>query len=287
MTGLLTDYTNRITSEYKSQPNFLATIQTTCQPFVEGQATLNGFPANFDLEQAVGAQLDQIGEWLNFSRQVAIPLPNVFFEWDIGGVGWDQGVWFGPFDPITGLTNLDDNTYRAVLQLKAAYNTFKGSNGEIISFCQNLFPSLFPGATLSYKDNQNMSVTYTMGGVVQSVLVQQLFLKGFLTIPPMGCSVNYQIVAMVAGNAAGAGAASGVPASAMMANGIGTASGVGQAVSDTHGQSAGLGAAAADANALMHVTGQSSGTSSAFAISLTQAIGQSSGTSSANAVSDS
>jgi hypothetical protein len=210
MTGLLSNYTGRITSEYSSKPNFLATIAACCQPFVEQQATLNGFAADFTLANAVGVQLDQIGLWLNFKRVLSVPLPNVFFTWDVGGLGWDQAAWYQQYDPTTGLTTLDDDTYRSVLQLLAVYSSFNGTNQAIADYCLNLIPSLFPGVEINYKDNQNMTVTYTMGGSLPSVLVQQLFLQGYLTVKPMGNAVNYMINAQAVGNAAGIGSASAV-----------------------------------------------------------------------------
>ncbi|MGC7970039.1 DUF2612 domain-containing protein, partial [Salmonella enterica] len=69
-------------------------------------------PFDFDLDQAIGVQLDAVGEWVGISRNITVPLAGVYFSFDIAGLGFDQGVWKGPFDPDTGLTTLDDDTYR-------------------------------------------------------------------------------------------------------------------------------------------------------------------------------
>jgi hypothetical protein len=190
ITGSLLTYLGRVTSEHRNKPKFLASLVVSLQPFLDIQAFLNQLYLQFDLQQAVGAQLDQVGLWIGFSRTLATPLPSVFFTWDTTGLGWDQGYWFGPFDPTTGLTQLADPIYRAVLQLKVAYNACSGTNAALSSVLLNLFPTLFPGCAIKYSDNQNMTMSYTLTGPYTPV-IKQLFLQGTLTIKPMGVTATY------------------------------------------------------------------------------------------------
>jgi hypothetical protein len=189
-TGNMLTYLSRVTSEHRNQPKFIATLVATLQPLIDIQAFLNQLYSQFDLDNAVGAQLDQVGLWIGFSRTLKIPLASVFFTWDTAGLGWDQGAWFGPFDPTTGLVMLSDVTYRAVLQLKVAYNATNGTNQAISAILLNIFPTLFPGVTIKYVDGQNMTMAYTMTGSY-TPLIKQLFLQGLLTVRPMGVSATY------------------------------------------------------------------------------------------------
>ena len=197
MTGLITDYTNRITSEHRNKPKFLATVTLSCQPYVDAQAVINQLVNVFDLDLAVGVQLDQVGLWIGISRVLTVPLANVFFSWDTTGLGWDQGVWQGEFDPTTGVAYLDDASYRAILKLRVAYNSWDGTNKGLASILINLYPTLFPGSYLIFQDNANMTVTFIMGpaggGALPIPLIQQAFLNGLLTPKLMTRSCFYSI----------------------------------------------------------------------------------------------
>jgi hypothetical protein len=205
MTGLITDYTGRITSKHQGKPNFLASVIAACQPFVDAQSVTNQFTDCFDLDQAVGVQLDQIGLWLGVSRILSTPITGVFFSWDTPGLGWDQGLWLGPFAPTTNYASLDDSTYRDVLKLQAQLNNWNGSVGNldaILGGYSSIFSQLFPGLAMGVVDNYDMSMTFQLYG--SSVfghpsvngltpIIQQLFLQGFFTPKPMAVSVTKEI----------------------------------------------------------------------------------------------
>lgn len=123
----LTDYSGLITSEHNQRPKFMAVVEALAQPMVDLQNVLGSMPGEFDLDSAVGAQLDAVGEWVGISRVVNTPLTGVYFSFDTAGLGFDQGVWKGPFDPDTGLTRLDDETYRLVLRAKIGANHWDGT----------------------------------------------------------------------------------------------------------------------------------------------------------------
>ena len=108
-------YEDLIVPEHQGQPNFTATVDLSCQPYVDEQNLLANYDLLFDLDVAVGAQLDAVGVRIGRSRQVTTPLTGVYFAWDTAGLGWDQGYWQGEFDPSTGVTSLDDATYRLLL----------------------------------------------------------------------------------------------------------------------------------------------------------------------------
>ncbi|MEK6319934.1 MAG: DUF2612 domain-containing protein, partial [Burkholderia gladioli] len=102
----LDDYTSLITSEHQPQPRFMALVGALVSPLVDQMNVVASMPALFDLDNAVGDQLDKVGEWVGLSRQVSTPLTGVYFSFDIVDLGFDQGTWKGPFDPDTGLVSL-------------------------------------------------------------------------------------------------------------------------------------------------------------------------------------
>jgi hypothetical protein len=88
---------------------------------------LSSFIPKFDLDQAAGDQLDIIGLWVGVGRRVKTPPIGVYFSLDIVSVGFDQGVWQGPFDPSMGITLLDDDTYRLLIRAKIGANHWDGT----------------------------------------------------------------------------------------------------------------------------------------------------------------
>lgn len=123
----VSQYTGLITSEHADKPKFTAMVSAVAQCFVDQQNALGNFIPSFDLDEAMGAQLDTLGAWVGIGRRVRTPLTGVYFSFDIAGVGFDQGVWQGPFDPSTGITVLDDDTYRLLIRAKIGANHWDGT----------------------------------------------------------------------------------------------------------------------------------------------------------------
>jgi hypothetical protein len=202
MTGNVSDYTGRITSEHRNKPKFLASVIASVQPLVDVQYACNNMYAYYDLDNAVGAQLDTVGLWLGIKRALSVPLPAVFFSWDTLGLGWDQGLWLGAFQPTTGLSILSDDDYRAVLKMRAALNKWDGSTADLDALVSQTFESLFPGLTMNLIDNYNMSITFQLYGnkvfgkysaAGLTPIVQQLFLQGLLTVRPCTVAAIYKL----------------------------------------------------------------------------------------------
>jgi hypothetical protein len=185
-----TDYTALITSEHSSKPRFSAMVAAVAQCFVDQQNLVNSISNSFDLDQAIGAQLDIIGLWVGISRQVKTPL-NVYFSFDTAGLGFDQGNWQGPFDPSTGLVSLDDGTYRTLLRAKIAANSWDGTVPAAASAYANLFAG--SGSQIFIQDNQDMTMTVGVSGAIPSALLRALFSGGYLPLKPEGVHANYVV----------------------------------------------------------------------------------------------
>lgn len=174
----ITEYTSLITSEHADKPKFMATVEALVQPVADIRATLESLPAEFDVDTAAGAQLDIVGLWVGSSRRLQLTIDDVFFSFNIDGLGFNQGVWLGRFDPTTGLTVLPDDVYRALLKFLVFYNTWDGVS-----------PYISDSASVFISDPQDMSEELYFTGDVDNALLLKLFQNGFFDLKPAGVRI--------------------------------------------------------------------------------------------------
>jgi hypothetical protein len=146
----ITKYIDLITSEHADKPKFVATVKLFAQEFADDIELTNNIPFLFDVDNAIGVQLDSVGEWIGITRYLNTQLTNIFFSWDSPGLGWDQGQWRGPFDPTTGTTRLDDDHYRILLKAKIVANQWDGTIGNAYEAWDTIFAS--EGITILIQD---------------------------------------------------------------------------------------------------------------------------------------
>ena len=193
----LTEYTALITSEHSDKPRFMATIAALVQPLVDQMNLIESMPGKFDPDVAVGDQLDTIGIWVGVFRKIRTPLTGVYFSFDIAGLGFDQGTWKGPFDPDTGLTVLDDDTYRLVIRAKIGANHWDGTLEQSAAILNSIFDA---DTHVFIEDHQDMSMTIGIAGKVPSAVFLALLAGGYIPLKPEGVRVNYTIVTTVDGS---------------------------------------------------------------------------------------
>ncbi|WP_321853109.1 DUF2612 domain-containing protein [Burkholderia cenocepacia] len=193
----LTEYTALITSEHSDKPRFMATIAALVQPVVDQMNVLESMPSKFDLDNAVGVQLDDVGLWVGVSRKIRTPLTGIYFSFDIAGLGFDQGTWKGPFDPDTGLTVLDDDTYRLVIRAKIGANHWDGTLEQSAAILNSIFDT---DTHVFIEDHQDMSMTIGIAGKVPPATFLALLSGGYIPLKPEGVRVNYTIVTTVDGS---------------------------------------------------------------------------------------
>lgn len=185
----LSDYLDLLPSENASKPKFLAVLAAVLQPLVD----IQNVAPDFDIDTAVGAQLDAIGLWVGLTRRIDVPIADVYFAFDTPGIGFDEGVWFGPGASATGVTLLDDETYRLVLKIKMAANTWDGT----LAGAQQVLSSIASSGTyLFVQDNFDMSITIGVSGKIPSALFVALIRQIFGWIRP--AAVNIASVAVTA-----------------------------------------------------------------------------------------
>ncbi len=226
------DYLALITSYHRGKPKFSATIAALVQPFVDGQNFLASLPHAFDIDYSIGVQEDADGAWVGISRNIPVPIPNVWFSFDDDKRGFDQGVWRGPYDSDTGITVLDDETYRTLIRAKIAANIWDGT----VENASDAFNIIFPqpssdpitllglnddgsysvltglmssglravltglpnlsGTLLFVLDNGDMTMTVGISGEIPSLLFLAILEQGLLPIKPAAVRINYAITSV-------------------------------------------------------------------------------------------
>lgn len=152
------------------KPNFMSTIQFIIQPIVDIQTINNTLFNYFDLNTAIGIQLDILGQILGLSRIV-------------------------PFEPSDSSSPvLSDDNYRIVLQAKIIQNQWKGTKGEIYEFWNQHFPSI----PIIIKDNQDMTMDVQVTGMAAGIQ-QDLVTKGYFMPKPAGVRINGTFIVPTSG----------------------------------------------------------------------------------------
>jgi hypothetical protein len=185
------DYQNLVTSEYKDQPKFIAMIGFVADVCVQIQSLLGSMIPIFDLDlPPVGNQLDIVGQWVGVSRNVSIPIANVYFSWDAtAALGWDFGSW-QPGNAPVNITVLPDDAYLNLIRARIAANQWDGTTEGAYAIWENIFPTF----QILIQDHNNMSYDLAIvGGIVDS-LTLALIVGGYIPLRPEGVQVaNYLV----------------------------------------------------------------------------------------------
>lgn len=185
-------YLDRITSQHRTAPKYVAVVDAVTAPLVDMQALLEELRRAFDLDDAEGVQLDRVGEWVGRVRDLSTPLEGVYFAWNEPDVGWNEGAWRGLYDPDTGLTSLDDDTYRQLLRAKVAANNWDGSRDGAYEIWEAAFTGT--GLIILIQDNGDMSIVVGVAGAAPSAVLKALLLRGYIPLKPAGVRVSYYAV---------------------------------------------------------------------------------------------
>lgn len=193
----LADYLALVPAPGASQPKFIAFLSAVLDGLVDVQNCMLGMPAAFDIDTAVGKQLDAVGERVGLSRKLAVPIGGVYFSLDTAGVGLDEGVIRGPFDPAEALTSLDDETYRLVLKLKVRANNWDGS----LEQAQQMLAAIQTAGTYIFmQDKFDMSCIIGVSGKVPSKLFVSLLKQMKEWLRPAAVDLSTVFVTSVSGS---------------------------------------------------------------------------------------
>lgn len=186
-------YPNLITSEHSDKAKFMAMVGVTTEAFAGLVDLVAATPVAYDVATAIGAQLDMVGQWVGAPRNLTAPLTGVYFAFDTSNVGFDQGVWKGPYDPDTGLVTLPDDLYRLVILARILNNNWDGSRDQLYALADVVFAPF--GLTYFVEDNADLTIIIgLLGSVPPSAVMTALFASGVLDIKPITIYVNARVV---------------------------------------------------------------------------------------------
>ena len=158
----LSDYLNLIPPPNSIQPNFMAWMQAVLTPFYDTLSVCQLMQLAYNIDLAVGTQLDVLGAVLGLPRTVA-------------------------FQPSGGVSPvLTDDNYRIVLKAKAIQNQWSGQKGQLLNF----FSRVFPTNPIFLTDNQDMTMSVVVIGFSAGIQ-QDLVSNGYFIPKPSGVRITY------------------------------------------------------------------------------------------------
>lgn len=183
------NYSNLLILQYSDKPKAKASIEALCD-FGTSFNTLYSLPTAFDIDLAMGVQLDVIGRIVGLNRTVPFSTAKVFFGFkDIPNT---LGFGKAPFRVLGGIdytdTQLSDSDYRFLLKAKIAKNHCKG---DIISISKAI-NFIFNGKAFAV-DNEDMTLTFIIADIDADMRVFNYALILDLIPRPAGVGIKYYI----------------------------------------------------------------------------------------------
>lgn len=193
-------YVNLLIIQYNNKPNAQATIAALINQLLADNVffdVVNGY----DIDTAVGAQLDIIGKYVGVDRFYTGQDLSDYFAFieydtdpvygiegrigfcDYSDIGLKPGKWL-TYDGIISTTfSLPDEDFRTLIKLKILQDNTNSSNAEIDNGLFTLF-----GTRIIAQDNYDMTMTYYVDTSLKA-LIDVAYSKQVLP-KPMGVEIN-------------------------------------------------------------------------------------------------
>jgi hypothetical protein len=164
---LIDYYADLLILQYLNKPKAYAHVQTLVEPLIMNQTPL-AIQNAFNIETAVGVQLDILGKYVGANR-----------------VGYDS---------IGNPINLDDDDYRILIQLVL----IKNNAGSSLATIQDLLAGSFPGMVF-VSDNQAMGLNYLVIETIGTPDLLEVLVNGDYFPRPMGVQVSITTIPEIDG----------------------------------------------------------------------------------------
>ena len=184
----LQEYLALIPSQHRGRPKFMTTMQVLLQGPCAVEGLLEELRTAFDLDMAVGQQLDATGVRIGRTRFIRLPI-TAYFSWNTEGLGWNEGYWKGQYDPSSGMHTMPDDLFRQLLYAKVAANQWDGTIPDAYAAWEIAFGG--QESTIIIQDNQDMSMVVGVAGKNMSTLFEQLLLQGYVPLKPEGVRIAW------------------------------------------------------------------------------------------------
>lgn len=162
----ITDYLDNIESQHRTKTRFIETLRTILAMIDHGTEVAEEMPLDFYVQNAVGTQLDILGEIIGADRRfppVSVP-------------GYPE--------------TLNDDLFRYVLLAKIVQNSWDGTNENF----KEIWDATMSGKMeASYYDNQDMSMDVKITGPTEPLMVE-LLLHGYILPKPLGVRMNINAI---------------------------------------------------------------------------------------------
>lgn len=162
----ITDYLDNVESQHRTKERFIETLSMILTKIDHGTETAEEIPIDFYVQNAIGAQLDVLGEIIGADRR---------------------------FPPVTipGYPEmLNDDLFRYVLLAKIIQNSWDGTNE---SFRDIWDATMSDKIDASYYDNQDMSMDVRVTSPIEPLMVE-LLLHGYIIPKPLGVRMNINAI---------------------------------------------------------------------------------------------
>lgn len=199
--SLTDEYTALLIKQYWEKPKAFAEIELNASTWDKVRALLASLDNAFDLDSAVGAQLNVLGRIVGIPREVPDVIAKTYFGFSINpnSLGFADkfdalrvgGPFFDRFSSPYTAQQLNDSDYRFFIRVKVALNWASGfvSSDERISI-QDVILAAFDGRAYVV-DNLNMTLTIYVSPVVS---LDRLRLIRQLNLLPKPQGVRYKVV---------------------------------------------------------------------------------------------
>lgn len=157
-------YLDLITSQYADKPKFNAYVKAFLDMISPAIDCLTSFDTIFNLENAVGDQLDKCGALVALTRE--LPLSNP----DIPSI-------------------LSDDLFRTVIKARIYSNFWDGT----LQSWNDIIKTMFPDASYEVVDNQDMSIDVIMIDPTADATMLALLFNGYIVPKPSGVRVTWTI----------------------------------------------------------------------------------------------
>ena len=189
------DYAGLLRVDYRNYARAAATIKIYAKQAIADMLEVD-VQNGFDVDTAVGAQLDILGKYVGIPRNIGDPTPRPYYQFsDSDGTirvnGFQDAtnpaqnaaaIWYSALFLGAENTSLTDAAYVLMIKLKIILNANDGTLASIQQFLHDFLPGL-----VALVDNKDMTLTYTLSNRTP---VSTAVLEAYLP-KPMGVGVNF------------------------------------------------------------------------------------------------
>jgi len=164
MAKITDPYLNRVISQHKIRPKFMSWLAAINELVEDTMNLYRSFDEAFNLETAVGAQLDVLGKIAGVDRLLN-------------------------FEPVYAVPLLSDEYYRMLIKAKISLNHWNGTTEGIF----NLWDEIMGGYRLEVVDHQDMTMTLRVMNL-SNLFESEFIARGYLAPKPQTVFVNYEFI---------------------------------------------------------------------------------------------